>query len=97
MAKTFQEKSRIRFHELREQEKAIRDVSMPLREARDTYASEARDEELRLNAEIKEIEKPLNAITAELSFIARGLNGQTGNADGSINEPVIEDDGGGIA
>ena len=67
-----------RFHELRKQRDSIRAISGPKREERDRIVNANREVELKLDAEIAEIEKDLLAIDSELGFIARGLAGNTG-------------------
>ena len=74
-----------RFHELRKKSDSIRAISGPKREERDRIVNANREVELKLDAEIAEIEKDLPAIASELGFISRGLAGNTGEppADGA--------------
>lgn len=55
---------------------AILAISGPLREARDKHANEAREIELRMNAEIKEVEKELFDLDNDRSALARALGGR---------------------
>lgn len=66
------------FHELGKKIDAIRAQSAPLRAARDKHANEARDKELAMNSEIKEVEKELSDLENVRGNLARALGGQTG-------------------
>ncbi len=66
------------FRQLTEQAEKIREQSAPLREARDKFANEAREKELEMNAQIKEVEKELADIDNTRGMLSRALGGQTG-------------------
>lgn len=73
---------RARFHDLTARAEAIRAVSTPLREARDTKVNAAREAENAMNAEIKAAEAGLFEIDNERAALARALKGQTGEPGG---------------
>lgn len=66
---------RARFWALKDAAEA---VSLPMREARDAFAREARAREEAMNAEIRIAEEGLFEMKQEMAFIARGLGGKTG-------------------
>lgn len=67
---------RERYAELTEMAAGIRAKTDPLRAARDKFANKAREEEMRLNAEIKTMEIGLNGIDQERALIVRALGGK---------------------
>ena len=56
----------------------IRAKATPLRERRDKIVNKAREEEVALNKEIAQIEKPLFDLDMEISSLSRALSGKTG-------------------
>lgn len=71
---------RARFHVLRPMRDAIRAQSAPLRQERDAIEAEARAKIAPIDARIKELEAPLEAIKQEMAIIVRALDGKTGPA-----------------
>lgn len=69
---------RARFHALGREREEILARSMPVRAKRDKLASDAREKESRLVAEIKAIEAGLYDIDQERAAISRSLGGRTG-------------------
>lgn len=82
---------RVEFHRLIEEGDAVRAMSKDLREQQGKLASQiaAIEEEKRpIDAQIREIEAPLFDIEQQRSKLVRALKGRTGNADGSMPEPI---------
>ncbi len=71
------ETMRARFRELNPQREAIRAKALVIREQRDAIEAKARAEMEKLDAQIREIEAPIAAITEEMVLISRALNGKT--------------------
>jgi hypothetical protein len=72
------------FHRLCKIRDEIQARAAPKRAARDVIVNKAREEELKLNAEIAEIEKDLFDTLNQIGLAARACGGQTG-------EPPVED------
>lgn len=70
------EKLQAELNLLQAKREEILKVSGPLREARDKHANEARAIEVKLNLEIKEIEKDLYQLDTDIATLARALGGR---------------------
>lgn len=69
---------RLRFWELDAEEAALRAIIDPKQKERDDLVNDAREKELVLNAELKKLKEPLNAIATEKAMLARAISGRVG-------------------
>lgn len=72
---------RAEFHKLTKQSDAIKAKAEPLRAKRDLLVNKFREEELELNAKIREVEKGLFEIENARGALVRALNGKTGDPE----------------
>lgn len=73
---------RARFHVLKKQRDDIRAKTTPLRAERDKIENEARQKCDKLIEQVRELERPMAAVKAEMAVLVRALNGKTGSPPG---------------